>query len=77
MCPQIFASRTILAGALKQPAGIPPAASCNSVPGTWVPGACISRCSDKLLLELDRCAGLFKLLLEVFGFVLGYTFLDG
>ena len=65
------------ADAEKQPTAILPAAFRNSVPDTNVPGTCISDVNVKRLLKLDSCAGLFKLLLEVFGFVLGCTFLDG
>ena len=61
----------------KQPAANPPAAISNSVPGNAFPGAFSMQVNDKRLLELDGCAGFFKLLLEVLGLVLRRTFLDG
>ena len=61
----------------KQPAANPPAASADSVPGAEAPGPCILDLNLKLLLELDGCAGFFKLLLEFLGLALRYTFLDG
>jgi hypothetical protein len=74
---KIIPTRANRAGAPKQPAENPQAASGNSDPESKTSDALICRVNAKLLFELDRCARFFKLLLNGFSVIFRCAFLNG